>query len=180
MEEYNSQAAALHTSDPREKIVLLNAFVAKYPDSPLLIYTYPQYCEAYQKLQDFSKVIEFAEKVLYSSDTLKLDVNTRLESAVAWAWAYNNLRSNDTALAAKGREVTRMGLELLDAMKEENVLRRNFKEESRKAKLYLNVTAAAAALVMKDEQAASASLSEVAGLSAFDPSALRPIGQPFK
>jgi hypothetical protein len=180
MEEYNAQAAPLHVGDPRQKTALLDAFVSKYPDSELLVFIYPQYCDAYRQLGDLPRVMKYAERALASSEKLKLDVNTRFESAITWVWAYNNLRSNDVALAAKARNIAGIGLELIAAIESEDVLhQKTFPEELRKARLYLNTTAAAAAMTMKDYQAASDSLAIAVALSMYDPSGLRPLPPPF-
>ena len=176
--EYNSFAESYHVKAPTEKIALLDSFVAKFADSSLLIYVYEQYVEAYKDLADNSKVMEYAEKICSSNEKLRLDVNTRFEVLAAWVQAYNNLRSNDVVLAAKAREMCRIGLSLLESIDVRYVNQKAFPEELGKAKLYLNATTAAAAMTMKDYEAAGQSLPTVVALGTYDPSKLRPASTP--
>jgi hypothetical protein len=84
------------------------------------------------------------------------------------------------ALAAKARNIARIGLELIAAIESENILhQKTFPEELRKARIYLNTTAAAAAMTMKGYQAASDSLAITEALSMYDPLGLRPLSPPF-
>ena len=181
IEEYNAQAAPLHVSDPRQKIALLDAFVSKYPNSELRVFIDLQYCDAYKHLGDLLQVMKYAERVLSSkTEKTKVDINDRFETAVAWAEAYNKLRSTDLALAAKARTLVDLGFELIAEIERENAPRREtFPEELRRAKLYLNITAASAAMTMKDYEAASDSLAAVVALSVYDPSELRPLSVSF-
>ena len=62
MAEYNAYTAAQATKDPTAQIKALDDFVAKYPNSALLIYVYPLYYNAYSQLKNCPKVIEYADK----------------------------------------------------------------------------------------------------------------------
>src|SRR4051794_22327018 len=64
MAEYNAYTAAQATKDPTAQIKALDDFVAKYPNSALLIYVYPLYFNAYSQLKNFPKVMEYADKTL--------------------------------------------------------------------------------------------------------------------
>ncbi len=151
----------------------LDAFVSKYPNSQLLPYAYLTDCKAYRTTP---QVMKYAERVLSSKDEKpKFDVNDRFETALAWAEAYNTMRSTDFALAGKAREIAGIGLELLAAIEKENVPQRKaFPEELRNAKLYLNTTAASAAMIMKDYGAASDSHSGSGGLKRLRPFRIAP------
>src|SRR4029077_9826317 len=52
MGENNSFTAAQQIKDPTQQIKALDDFVAKYPNSALLIYVYPLYYNAYSQLKN--------------------------------------------------------------------------------------------------------------------------------
>src|ERR1700737_5244093 len=62
--EYNAYQAAAAERNPAQQIKMLDDFVAKYPNSALLIYIYPLYYNAYSQLKNWPKVIEYADKLL--------------------------------------------------------------------------------------------------------------------
>src|SRR4029077_14349678 len=64
MAEYNAYTAAQETKDPTAQVKALDDFVAKYPNSALLIYVCPLYYNAYSQLKNWQKVIEYADKTL--------------------------------------------------------------------------------------------------------------------
>src|SRR5580693_8916382 len=64
MAEYNAYTAAQATKDATAQVKALDDFVAKYPNSALLIYVYPLYYNAYSQLKNWPKVIEYADKTL--------------------------------------------------------------------------------------------------------------------
>src|SRR5579864_3479996 len=64
MAEYNAYQAAQATKDPTQQIKQLDDFVAKYPNSALLIYVYPLYYNAYSQQKNWNKVAEYADKLL--------------------------------------------------------------------------------------------------------------------
>ncbi len=64
MAEYNAYQAAAAERNPAQQIKLLDDFVAKYPNSALLIYIYPLYYNAYSQLKNWPKVTEYADKLL--------------------------------------------------------------------------------------------------------------------
>jgi hypothetical protein len=173
MAEYNNFAEADRAKDPAEKVILLDAFVSKYPDSPFLAYVYQSYFEAYEKLKNFQKVMEFAEKRL--SSPLNVDINKHFEAAVAWARAYNSLHSDDLALAAKAHEIAHRGLAIIPSLKRPGHMdETTFASKMRLATIYLNGTVAAAAMTMKDYKVVKESLDAVVVLSSYDPTELRP------
>jgi tetratricopeptide (TPR) repeat protein len=76
MAEYNAYQAAQATRDPAQQIKQLDDFVAKYPNSALLIYIYPLYYNAYSQQKNWAKVAEYADKLLAMGD--KADAPFRL------------------------------------------------------------------------------------------------------
>ena len=81
MAEYNAYQAAQATKDPTQQIKQLDDFVAKYPNSALLIYIYPLYFNAYSQLKNWPKVAEYADKLLAMGE--KADAPTRLQRRAA-------------------------------------------------------------------------------------------------
>jgi len=70
MAEYNAYTAAQSTKDPAQQIKMLDDFVAKYPNSALLIYVYPLYYNAYSQQKNYAKVTEYADKLLAMGDKI--------------------------------------------------------------------------------------------------------------
>jgi len=71
MAEYNSYQAAAAEKNPTQQIKLLDDFVAKYPNSALLVYVYPLYYNAYSQLRNWQKVVEYADKLLALGDKVE-------------------------------------------------------------------------------------------------------------
>ena len=78
MPEYNSYQAAAGDKNPTTQVKALDDFVAKYPNSALLIYIYPLYYQAYSQLKNYPKVIEYADKVVALGD--KVDAGARYQA----------------------------------------------------------------------------------------------------
>src|SRR6478752_6306237 len=56
MPEYNAEQACGNDKNPSTQVKCLDDFVAKYPNSNLLIYVYPMYYGAYYQLKNWGKV----------------------------------------------------------------------------------------------------------------------------
>lgn len=67
--EYNAFQAANSEKDPQSRLKLLDAFVAKYPNSTLMPYVYALYFATYNQLKDYAKTIEYADKYVALPDT---------------------------------------------------------------------------------------------------------------
>src|SRR5580704_17051178 len=124
MAEYNAYTAAQATKDPTSQVKALDDFVAKYPNSALLIYIYPLYYQAYSQLKNYPKVIEYADKVVALGD--KVDAGARYQALYARAFAYNAMiadpaqaktAATDTALAKSALDAAVAGLKALDEVK---------------------------------------------------------------
>jgi hypothetical protein len=87
MAEYNSYQAAAADKNPASQVKALDDFVAKYPNSALLIYIYPLYYQAYSQLKNYPKVIEYADKLAALGE--KADQGARYQALYARAFAYN-------------------------------------------------------------------------------------------
>src|ERR1700688_3834661 len=87
MAEYNSYQAAAADKNPASQVKALDDFVAKYPNSALLIYIYPLYYQAYSQLKNYPKVMEYGDKVITLGE--KLDAGARCQSLYARGLGYN-------------------------------------------------------------------------------------------
>jgi tetratricopeptide (TPR) repeat protein len=168
--EYNTFAAAQKENSSVNQIKALDDFVSKYPNSALLVYVYPVYFQAYAKVKNYPKVIEYAGKLLALGD--QADVKARYRAIFAWANAYNSLNSGDVALAAKTKELALAGIKLnANFAKPDGMEETRFEAEKKRGAIYLNATAGAAALAMKDFAAASEFFKVVQTLDPYDPAA---------
>ena len=152
--EYKTFMSAQQETDPAKLVMLLDDFEAHYPESVLLVYAYPLFLRAHMQLQDFSKVIEYADKLADLGN--KVELSVRLSALQDAAIAYNNMKSSDPNLAKRARERALTALRLLPEMKKPDVLNRDvFEAQKRKAAIYFQATAGAASIAMKDYPAAA-------------------------
>jgi hypothetical protein len=70
MVEYNDFTRAVRPENPEEQVKLLDAFVAKYPDTLLLGYAYGAYYKAYEKFGESSKSYGLRGEASTSSESL--------------------------------------------------------------------------------------------------------------
>lgn len=116
MPEYNAYQAAANEKDAKQRIKLLDDFVAKFPNSSLLNYVYQAYWDAYGQLRNYPKVIEYTEKFLAMGE--KNPVPNRLtatyQHSVALEPGYNPKDPNAKEYLTKGRDTAQLGLKLLD------------------------------------------------------------------
>ena len=159
MAEYNAYTAAKAETNPTQQIKLLDDFVSKYPNSALLIYIYPLYYQAYGQLKNFQKVIEYADKTMTLAD--KLDAGGRYQALYAHAFAYNALSATQAAWAAtpaNAKAATDAAVGALKALgevkKPDNMTDEAWAAQKKPIQIYLNGTAAQAAMAIKDYQAA--------------------------
>ena len=116
MPEYNAYQAAANEKDAKQRIKLLDDFVAKFPNSTLLPYVYQAYWDAYGQLRNYAKVSENTEKYLAMGE--KNPVPNRLTAAYQHSFSlepgYNPKDPNAKDYLTKGRDVAQQGLKLLD------------------------------------------------------------------
>lgn len=84
--EYNAFEAANSEKDPQARLKLLDAFVAKYPNSTLMKYVNTLYFQTYTQLKDYPKIIEYADKLVAMGD--QIDAGTRLQALQARVQAF--------------------------------------------------------------------------------------------
>jgi tetratricopeptide (TPR) repeat protein len=148
--EYNAEQACGADKNPTSQVKCLDDFVSKYPNSNLLIYVYPMYYQAYAQLKNWAKVIETADKLVALGD--KVGPNEKYGALYARAFAFNNLGAADQAAQSKGAMAAAdEGLKYVSQLKKPDSLDdKAFDEQKKQATIYLNGTAAQAAMVVKD------------------------------
>ena len=155
MAEYNAYQAAAAEKNPAQQIKQLDDFVSKYPNSALLKYVYPLYYNAYSQLKNFSKVIEYADKLIALGDKVD-DPAIRYQAYYARAFAYNAMSgdkvvASDPVLAKAAQAAAVDGLKALDNLKKPDTVTDDaFATQKKQIQIYFNGTAAQAALVQKD------------------------------
>lgn len=138
--ELDAYQAAHKESDPQTKIKLLDDFVDKYPDSPLMPDAYRDYYQTYFAVENYPKTIEFADKFVVLRD--KIDIDSHIMALVTREVAYF-ASCNDAALRTpesytKARDAGRQGLELLGRwQKPENLSDEQFDAEKKSFEIIL-------------------------------------------
>ncbi|HEY2821866.1 MAG TPA: hypothetical protein VGJ06_12560 [Candidatus Acidoferrum sp.] len=181
MAEYNAYTAAQATKDPTAQVKALDDFVAKYPNSALLIYVYPLYYNAYSQLKNWQKVIEYADKTLALGD--KIEPPVKYQAYYARAFAYTNIQPppTDPDMAKKARQAALDGLQTLNSLKKPDAMSADDFEKQKKAPAILfNYTAATAAMTLKDYPGAIESYRAVLVLTPDDAVTSYHIGQAYE
>ncbi len=181
MAEYNAYTAAQATKDPTAQIKALDDFVAKYPNSALLIYVYPLYYNAYSQLKNWNKVIEYADKTLALGD--KIEPPVKYQAYYARAFAYTNIQPapTDPDQAKKARQAALDGLQTLNSLKKpDNMSQDDFDKQKKAPAILFNYTAATAATTQKDNAAAIESYKAVLALTPDDAVTLYRVGQLYE
>ncbi len=167
--EYNAYIACTQEKAAQAKVKCLDSFVAAYPNSTLLLYAFRDYYQAHLELRNYTKTIEYVDKQLALGD--KVDANGRYAALYARSFAYNNLSPTEAAAqAAKAREAALGAVKVLGELKKpDNVDEKTFEEEKKKQTIFLNGTAGAAAMAMKDCAGAVESFKAVLALNPDEP-----------
>jgi hypothetical protein len=171
--EYNAEQACAAEKVPAAVTKCADDFVAKYPNSDLLVYIYPLYYRAYTQLKNPQKVIEYADKLVTLGD--KAEPGIRYEALYARALSYAglNIKETDSAakdLATKAREAALLGLKTLDELKKpDNMSAEDFAKQKQQPAILFNYTAGSAAMLIKDYAAAAASFKAALALNPDDP-----------
>ncbi len=147
--EHNGFKAVQAEKDEAHQIQRLDDFVAKFPNTDLLVDAYALYYRDYRELKNFPKVIEYADKLVSLGN--KADANARFQALYARAIAYDALRPNDPAQAKQAKEAAALGLSTLkEIAKPENVTDAAFAAERKPLMVYFDVTAGIASMTLKD------------------------------
>jgi hypothetical protein len=182
--EYNAEQACAAEKVPAAVVKCADDFVAKYPNSDLLVYIYPLYYRAYTQVKNPQKVIEYADKLVALGD--KVEAGIRYEALYARALAYASLNVKDTdpaakELATKAREAAQLGLKTLDELKKpDNMSAEDFAKQKLQPAILFNYTAGNASMTLKDYPAAVASFKAVLVLNPDDPIAYYNVGRAYQ
>ena len=181
MAEYNAYQAALAEKNPTQQIKLCDDFVAKYPNSTLLVYIYPLYYQAYGQLKNYAKVIEYSEKLVALGE--KADPGARYQALYAHCFAYNALpqpQQADPTQAKAAIASATAGLKVLeDVKKPDNMTDEAFKTQKTQIQIYFNGTAAQASSLLKDYPSAIQFYKAVLALNPDEPSTNYNLGRTY-
>jgi tetratricopeptide (TPR) repeat protein len=155
MAEYNAYQACAAEKNFQQQVKCLDDFVAKYPNSALLVYIYPLYFNAYSQLKNWPKVIEYADKLLAMQD--KVEPPIRYQAYFARAYAYTNMGNTPEAQAQaqKACEAAKAGLKILNELKKpDNMSEEDFNKGKQQPTTLFNYTIAQCSMAQKDYQTA--------------------------
>lgn len=151
--EYDAFEAARLETNPQQRILKLDDFLAKYPASELLPFALQLYYPTYQQLRNYPKTIEYADKLLALGD--KIDAGSQFQAlytrAVVFEFALN-LRDPNAPQALRGAvEAAKKGLEVLPKVpKPEQATQEQFDQGRKVATLQFLLTGGFASLQLKD------------------------------
>jgi hypothetical protein len=157
MAEYKAYQAAAAEQNAQEKLKLLDAFVAQYPTSDLLVYIYDEYLKTYSQSRNWPKVLEIFDKKLALPN---LDKGMRLQAlygrAQTFELAYNPKAADAKDQDTKARDLALEGLKAVQALeKPANATDEQFNAGKKQLSVqFLNV-AAVASMHLKDFKAAA-------------------------
>jgi tetratricopeptide (TPR) repeat protein len=181
MAEYNAYQACAAEKNPTAQIKCLDDFVAKYPNSALLVYIYPLDYNAYSQLKNWPKVVEYSDKLLALGD--KVEPPIRYQAYYARAFAYSNLPQNSPdaiAQAPKACEAAKAGLKTLNELKKpDNMSEADFEKQKQQPAILFNYTIAQCSMVQKDFQTAIDSYKAVLEKNPDDAITAYKIGQAY-
>jgi tetratricopeptide (TPR) repeat protein len=157
-EEYNAYMKAKSDTDNQQKIKDLDDFVAKYPNSALLIYVYNDYYNAYYALKDYPKTIEYIDKLLAMNS--QLDPTSIFRTQLARAQTFLAGASLPELSApdqqTKARDDAQEGLKDLAALKKpDNVSDADFQKQKAQITGVFDSVIATADYNVKDWNAAA-------------------------
>ena len=180
MAEYNSYQACAAEKNPQAQVKCLDDFVAKYPNSALLVYIYPLYYNAYSQLKNWPKVIENADKLIAMGD--KVEPPIRYQAYYARAFAYSNMGTGPEvqAQAPKACEAAKAGLKTLGELKKpDNMSEEDFTKQKQQPAILFNYTLAQCSMIQKDYQTAIDSYKAVLEKNPDDAITSYKIGQAY-
>jgi len=174
--EYNAEQACAAEKVPAVVIKCADDFVAKYPNSDLVVYIYPLYYQAYSAQKNYSKMIEIADKLAALGD--KVDALTRFNAYYSHATAYYAMisdpavgpnASKDAALAKAAEDAAAAALKTFEEVKKpDNVTDDAWAKQKTVSQLTLNGIAAQAAMNAKDCSSAVKGYKAALGLNPDD------------
>jgi tetratricopeptide (TPR) repeat protein len=182
--EYNAEQACAAEKVPAAVIKCADDFVAKYPNSDLLVYIYPLYFSAYTQLKNPQKVIEYSDKLVALGDKAEPGVRYQALYARALSCASLNIKDTDPTAkdsATKCRDAAQLGLKTIDELKKpDTVPAEDFAKQKLQPMILFNYTAGNASMTLKDYPAAVTFFKAVLALNPDDPIAYYNIGKAYQ
>jgi tetratricopeptide (TPR) repeat protein len=153
--EYNAYTNCQNEKDPQARIKLLDAFVSQYPSSTLLQYIYLMYYQTYYQLKNYSKALEYTDKLIALGD--KADVMYRMQAIQArvqlFSAAFDAKAADAHDQLAKERDAALLGVKILPDYKK--AMDTKLTDDQAKAiAAFLEAAAGRADLELKDYPAA--------------------------
>jgi len=147
-EEYNDLNAALREKDLQRQVQLLDQFCEKHPKSELLPTAFQAYFQAYQKLNNPTKVVETADRWLLLDPTNFVALATR---AYYFPATITNADPDLAAKLDKAEQAARKGLEIVPKQaKQAGQTDEQFSEQMKAVTALFHSTIGLAALQRKD------------------------------
>ena len=116
--EYNAEQAAAAEKDPQARIQKLDAFVQQFPNSTLMQYIYQFYYQTYYQLKNYSKAIEYADKLVALD---KADLTLRVQAIQArvqlFGLAFDPKAADAHEQLVKERDAALLGVKLFPDLK---------------------------------------------------------------
>src|ERR1700675_2082725 len=182
--EYNAEQACAAEKVPAAVIKCADDFVAKYPNSDLLVYIYPLYYSAYTQLKNPQKVIEYSDKLVALGDKAEPGVRYQALYARALSCASLNIKDTDPSAkdnATKCREAAVLGLKTLEEIKKPDATSaEDFAKQKQAPAILFNYTVGNASMTLKDYPAAVAAFKAVLVLNPDDPIAYYNVGKAYQ
>ena len=155
--EYDAYQAAAAEKNPQAKVKLLDDFVAKYPTSEYLQYAYNDYWQAYASLRQWTKVIDYLDKLLALPE---INAATKLEAqyrrAATFEFAYNAKSPDLVEGATKSRDAALAGQKILsEFQKPAQATDEQWANIKKQYNTQFLNTAASASFYLKDYKAAA-------------------------
>lgn len=170
--EYNAEQAAVNERNAQERVKLLDAFVAKYPQSTYLRYIYESYAGTYNELRNPNKVVEYIDKRLAIPDDLTPGTKVQLyfSRSVAFLSAFKEGSPNAKEQLSVARDDAREGTKLLSEVKKpDNAPQDQFDKQVNQIRQVLTYTDATASYYLKDYKAAIPGLKSTAAANPNEP-----------
>jgi tetratricopeptide (TPR) repeat protein len=182
--EYNAEQACAAEKVPATVIKCADDFVAKYPNSDLLVYIYPLYYSAYTQLKNPQKVIEYSDKLVALGDKVEPGIRYQALYARALSCASLNIKDTDPSAkdsATKCRETALLGLKTLDEIKKpDTTSAEDFAKQKQAPAILFNYTVGNASMTLKDYPAAVTAFKAVLALNPDDPVAYYNVGRAYQ